>query len=200
MEVLILSKTHMGISACVGGVIMDSGEFVRLMNGPNQYQPGTTKFEIGQVWEIDFERSPDKTPHIEDVFVSKKKYLRDFTNLSNHIKENFNVWGGGPEKLFDGHLRWTVNGSGYINELCNMPSQSVGFWIPDKDLTLIDEKHFDYKVNFFSKKRLSYIGYDPIISIISRGTLLRVSLAKWWRPKDLPEMELRCYLQLSGWY
>ncbi len=30
--------------------------------------------------------------------------------------------------------------------------------------------------------------------------MLRVSLAHWWRPEDKPEGELRCYVQLSGWF
>ena len=39
------------------------------------------------------------------------------------------------------------------------------------------------------------------IKVIPAGTLVRVSLARWWRPEDSePNFEERCYLQLSGWY
>jgi ATP-dependent DNA helicase RecQ len=36
--------------------------------------------------------------------------------------------------------------------------------------------------------------------VIPAGTLLRVSLAHWWRPAEKPEEEERCYVQLSGWF
>ena len=29
---------------------------------------------------------------------------------------------------------------------------------------------------------------------------MRVSLARWWRPEDTPEVEEKCYAQLSGWF
>ena len=44
-----------------------------------------------------------------------------------------------------------------------------------------------------------YVGLQPTEDIIPKGTLLRVSLARWWSPNDV-EVENRCYLQLSGWY
>ena len=36
--------------------------------------------------------------------------------------------------------------------------------------------------------------------MIPAGTLVRVSLAHWWRPEDDHTGELRCYVQLSGWF
>jgi hypothetical protein len=41
---------------------------------------------------------------------------------------------------------------------------------------------------------------DTSIPIIKANTLIPVSLAKWWHPKENPNIEDRCYLQLSGWY
>ena len=38
-----------------------------------------------------------------------------------------------------------------------------------------------------------------ILPIIPKGKIIRLSLAKWWKPED-SDIELRCYLQLSGWY
>lgn len=49
--------------------------------------------------------------------------------------------------------------------------------------------------------RIPYVGFEPAVDLIPKGTLVRVSLARWWRPHDSPpDMEERCYLQLSGWY
>jgi hypothetical protein len=45
---------------------------------------------------------------------------------------------------------------------------------------------------------ITYVGFEPAIELITHGSLVRVSLARWWRPDD--DSEERCYLQLSGWY
>src|SRR5262249_30308746 len=49
-------------------------------------------------------------------------------------------------------------------------------------------------------RTLTFVGFQEPLEVIPAGTLLRVSLAHWWRPKDKPEEELRCYVQLSGWF
>ena len=43
------------------------------------------------------------------------------------------------------------------------------------------------------------MGFAPKINKIPAGTLIRISLARWWKPDDV-DIEHRCYLQLSGWY
>ena len=47
---------------------------------------------------------------------------------------------------------------------------------------------------------LTFVGFQKPIETIPAGTLLRVSLAHWWRPESAPHTELRCYVQLSGWF
>ena len=47
---------------------------------------------------------------------------------------------------------------------------------------------------------MPYVGFADPIERIPKGALVRVSLARWWRPDDAPDMEERCYLQLSGWF
>jgi len=47
---------------------------------------------------------------------------------------------------------------------------------------------------------LTYVGFQEPVPEIPAGTLLRVSLAHPWRPKDQPQEELRCFVQLSGWF
>ncbi|MCW8896602.1 MAG: hypothetical protein OQJ96_06145 [Flavobacteriales bacterium] len=196
-EVLILSKTHVGVGFCVGGIVLDNKQQVRLMCGLNEYQPGNTPFEIGQIWDIEFEEYPDIPPHIEDVYVRKKNYLRDINNIVNFINTNYNIWRGSPDTIFDGYLGWTGNGSGYLNHKSNLPAQSVGFWIPDRDLKIEGEKYvYEYKRPYMRNKHFPYKGAEPMKVIIA-GTLCRVSLGRWWSPD---EREKRCYLQLSGQY
>ena len=49
-------------------------------------------------------------------------------------------------------------------------------------------------------RTLTFVGFQQPLPQIPAGTLLRVSLAHWWRPDEMPDGELRCYVQLSGWY
>jgi len=199
MEVLILSKTHIGANACVGGIVLENLQPIRLHNDINSYQPGNTEFEIGQIWNIEFNNRPDTAPHVEDVIILSKKIISENNNIKNIILDRCIVWRGGPESLFNGMIKWTGNGSGYIND-ADIPPNSVGFWINDKDLRF-ENSYYSYPplTRFHTGKRLSYVGFTEAIGVIPAGSLIRVSLAKWWKPKDIA-MENRCYLQLSGWY
>ena len=97
-------------------------------------------------------------------------------------------------------MGFTANGNGYISRAMGVPKYSTWFWIPDKDLTLRDDgKHYDYPAPYF-QKGMSYVGEPVAIPVIPAGTLVRLSLARWWRPPDVDDLEERCYLQLSGWF
>ena len=103
--------------------------------------------------------------------------------------------------LFDGKIHFTMNGGGYVSAT-NIPDRATGFWIPSEPLRLdTDERD---KQGYFEKynRHLSYVGTsDELVEIIEPGTLVRVSLARWWRPPNAdPTFEERCYAQLSGWY
>ncbi|MFN2223878.1 MAG: DNA helicase RecQ, partial [Candidatus Promineifilaceae bacterium] len=49
-------------------------------------------------------------------------------------------------------------------------------------------------------RTLTFVGFQEPLETIPAGTVLHVSLAHWRRPKEMPEGELRCYVQLSGWF
>jgi hypothetical protein len=206
MEILILSKTHMkGGKCCIGG-IATNGRYVRLLTHDGENQPETTQLTPRQIWEIEFiEKEELKPPHIEDVLIQTqvlKTRLNDNIRILDFINErNIPIWRGHPDTLFDTKIKWTDSGSGYINKEA-VPEHSVGFWIPDKNLTLIksiynDKIRYNYKkVNGW--KSLPYVGFEDPVRTIPSGTLVRVSLARWWDTKGTTE--LRCPLQLSGWY
>lgn len=204
MDVLILSKTHMkGGKCCVGG-ITGSGRYVRLMTASGENQPEETELTPRQVYKIEFaERPNNNPPHVEDVLVQSlelKGSLKDEIKIIDFInKRNISVWRGSPEVLFDNYIKWTSNGSGYINEDA-IPAHSVGFWVPDQNLTksiYYEKVRYSYRgaERWFS---LPYVGFDEPIETIPAGTLVRVSLARWWDTKGTTEF--RCPLQLSGWY
>ncbi|MCX7067709.1 MAG: hypothetical protein NTW85_08475 [Methylococcales bacterium] len=202
MDVIIVAKTHMSNSACVGGILV-SGRFVRLLDSNGHNQSLDTELNIGDVCSITFtERPKKKPPHIEDILVSTivfKYSVPSIDKMIEFLKKNIKItiWSGNTDVLFDGKLQWTNSGSGYISESGEMPDSSVGFWIPDKDLTQRDYQgkvKYSYPIRW---RNIPFVGFQSPVDIIPAGTLVRVSLARWWSPN---EDEKRCYLQLSGWY
>jgi hypothetical protein len=200
MEVLILSKTHFGNNVCVGGMVLNTNQYVRLLNKGGWYQFADTPFNVGDVWEIGFHISSDlKEPHNEDVIIDSQRFLRNANDLSNLIRNSGAIiWSGSINNIFDSKLLWANSGSGYLSEnIINYPIHSVGFWRSDKPLTYNND-HYHYRINDIQKK-LKYKGLLEPIDEIPENTLIRVSLAKWWKPAD-SDVEHRCYAQLSGWY
>lgn len=202
MDVIIVSKTHMSSAACVGGVLAN-GRFVRLLNSDGYNQDSDTDLEVGDVYTITFsDRTEKNPPHVEDILVHSMKHKFSFSTIEKMVeylteKLKVKVWKGSTEILFDNNLQWTSGGSGYISESGGIPDNSVGFWIPDKDLI---RKDYNEKVRYsypIRWRNISFVGFQEPVDKIPAGTLVRVSLARWWSPNDDEE---RCYLQLSGWY
>ncbi|MFP4441222.1 MAG: hypothetical protein ACLFVO_28645, partial [Chloroflexaceae bacterium] len=80
-----------------------------------------------------------------------------------------------------------------------VPDQSVGFWMIPADLHRQDRNQKPRYILDHHGLDMPYVGFAPAVGTLPAGTLVRVSLARWWRPEDSYEEE-RCYLQLSGWY
>ncbi len=196
MEVLILSKTKYGSTQyCIGGIVISTHQFIRLLNPGGYYQPIDTKLEVGDIWDITFcISSTRREPHNEDVIVTKKNFVKQIYALNTYIKNlGVKIWKGSITNIYDGCIRWTNSGSGYVSEnQSTLPEHSVGFWIPNEELTY---NNGYYEVGC---KKLKYKGADYPKARIPAGSLIRVSLAKWWCPEDFNEE--RCYLQLSGCY
>lgn len=200
MRVLIVSRTRMsGTNRCIGGLTED-GRSVRMMP-KSGYWDTTSPFDIGTVWDIEYSEATQITPpHIEDIVVTAYKAAGTVQDVPAYISEHGKIWYGGIAKTFDGKLKFTGNGNGYISANDDLPAASTGFWKTKKDLRLRDDvKHYDYPVLFGPARGLSYVGEPDPIEVIPAGTIIRVSLARWWKPNDV-DMELRCYAQLSGWY
>lgn len=202
--VLILSKTQMNNNhVCVGGLTL-KGRYVRLLDKNGHNQPANTDLSPRQVWEITFtERHNNIPPHIEDILVhnkTKKGKLKDDLTINGFIKiRNIPIWRGSPDLLFDQLIQWTQNGSGYIDKNGGVPQHSVGFWLSDKDLKRSDYNGVRYQYPSANGWRsIKYKGLDNPVNTIPSGTLIRVSLARWFS-RDENE-EPKCWLQLSGWY
>lgn len=201
--VLILSKTHMNNGqACVGGITLD-GRYVRLLDINGNNQPENTDLEPKQAWEIKFsERENNVAPHVEDIIVHSRETkgkLKDNITIKDFIlKREIPIWQGSPDNLFDGLIKFTPSGSGYIDRNGGVPNHSVGFWISNKDIRRKDYQGIRYQYPSDNWRSFKFKGFEEPIDIIPAGTLLRVSLARWksFSTDELP----KCWLQLSGWY
>ena len=205
MEVLILSKTKYGpTQVCVGGICVGNKQFIRLLNQGGYYQPVDTQFNIGDIWDISFTLDmANREPHNEDVTIHSYKFVRKIYPLESYIKNiGVSIWRNNIANIFEGKILWQGNGKGYFSEnINNYPSHSVGFWISDIDLIHQKLGHQDFYIyqNNGISRQIVYKGNQDILQVIPKGRLIRLSLAKWWKPQD-SDIEARCYLQLSGWY
>jgi hypothetical protein len=201
--VLIVARTKMyGAKVCVGA-LSDQGENLRLMNGNCESDIASrVPFRIGEWWEIDCDPCGARIPpHLEDVSVTNAAKVGEQANLSDYLLTVTNPWRGPIQMLFDGKIQFTRNGGGYISS-ANVPAGATGFWIPSGPLHLdTDERDKRGYFDGMNHHHLSYVGTDEEVEVIQAGRLVRVSLARWWKPRDAdPGFEERCYAQLSGWY
>ncbi|MGV3579473.1 dual OB domain-containing protein [Brevundimonas sp.] len=199
MKVYIVGRTKMaGSSRCIGGLLED-GTAVRLVS-PNGQWTAAAPFQIGQAYEIVSTPLAQLTPpHTEDVVVQSYQLIGSEPNIKSKILSLVAPSEGNIGNVFGKTLKFTGNNNGYISQSGGVPKHSTEFWIPNQDLILRnDGKHYDYK-GWILRRGLAYVGELQAIEAIPAGTLVRVSLARWWKPDDV-DIEERCYAQLSGWF
>ena len=203
MRVLIVAKTRMGNGACIGG-ITQHGESVRLI--PYEADPhdgANREYNVGDIWEIDSTPVANITPpHTEDITVKEKHRLGTANNLIDTIEQFMPPEFGGPNVLYEGLLQSAERGALYVAEKSGIPPYSTAFWRPDKPLERDTEgRRVRYRYPAENGDYiLTFVGFQEPLETIPQGTLLRISLAHPWRPKDKPNEELRCHAQISGWF
>ncbi len=202
MRVVIVARTRRGAGACVGGITRD-GRSVRLVAADaDRNDRAGLEYQVGEVWEI--EAAPDPgivPPHIENIIVQVARRLKRVDDLEAIIRRFMPPVCGGPERLFDGRLQHLPSGALFVCQRGGLPPRSTMFWVPDQPLQMdLEGKRIRYRYPTPDGGRLlTFVGFQEPVAEIPAGTLLRVSLAHWWRPKEKPEEELRCHVQLSGW-
>ena len=204
VKTLIVARTQMGQGACVGGLTID-GRNVRLLQpGPFAPQSKDTPYQVGDVWELELgEAKAIEPPHVEDVVVLSGRKLYTADHLPQRIGKLAQPWQGSLHNLFPGYLQTVAEGGSYIAQRTGLPPMSVGFWLADQPLRRHvegEKTRYAYHDADGHTYFLTYVGTSPSIAEIPAGTLLRVSLARWWRPVYDQNGERRCYLQLSGWF
>jgi ATP-dependent DNA helicase RecQ len=203
MKVLIVAKTRMGKGACIGGTTFQ-GQSVRLVAADVDVNETVgMEYSVGDVWDIEGEPAENVIPpHVENVIVRKQRRLPPLDDPLAFIKRHMPPREGGLEQLYEGLTQATQKGALYITERCGIPPYSTTFWAPDQPLRRIDDgKRIRYRYPTADGGRtLTFVGFQEPVEVIEPGTVLRVSLAHWWRPEEMPDGEYRCYVQLSGWF
>ncbi len=204
IKVLIVAKTRQGSGACIGAISAD-GRSLRLISADADKDEFTGReYEVGDVWEI--HASPPATvlpPHTENIIVHQKRKLASQIDARATIERFMPPKAGGIHVLHEGLVQVGHKGTLYIAEKSGVPNYTTLFWRPDAPLYRhCDGKRirYAYPTETGEGYTLAYVGFQDPVEIIPAGALVRVSLAHWWRPKDDPEIELRCYLQISGWF
>ena len=203
MKVLIVAKTRMGGGACIGAITED-GKSVRLIPFNEDPHDGANReYEVGQVWKISSEPATDLIlPHTENVVVYEKHRLGPPNDPIGFIERFMPPKKGDPRELYEGLLQSAGSGALYIAKQSGVPPYSTTFWRPDQPLQRdTQDKKVRYRYATESGGyTLTFVGFQEPLEVIPAGTLLRISLAQWWRPKDKPGVEKRCSAQLSGWF
>lgn len=197
-RVIIVSKTRMrGDHVCVGGHDLDERmRSLRLLQPDGTNMPADARFEIGHVWELDYQPAPDvQPPHVEDVLVdpSGARHVDSIDPLGAFLRDRVTVW---TETPFEGKLRRTTSGTGYVPADGPFPSCSTGYWLPKDALDFDGDSRYVFRADG-GRRRIRYVGVADAADRIEPGTLVRVSLARPWAPSNAPR---GLYLQISGWY
>jgi len=203
LRVLIVGKTKMGTnSVCVGGWDLDNNTSVRLLNPGGRNHAHNTPFHVGDVWDLVYHTRDDlRPPHNEDVIVTSARLIGPQANLTDTLRGLTNPNGGCIERLFQGFLQFPGPGrTGFLTRQTGVPTFSTQFWISDSRFVRDDYgTKIRYRYEGATHRNITYKGMnDNPDLIIPQGALVRFSLARWHPFGDDPE--LKCYLQLSGWF
>lgn len=203
-HVLIVAKTRMKNGFCIGG-IAENGRSVRL-NVP-QKQKVTNfnhEYEIGDVWLIKNFAFPYKlcAPHTEDINIIQKSMVKKEDDLLGSIERLMPPVAGGIDGIFDSLVNRAASGRLYIAPK-GVPQYSTMFWRPDGALHLEMSPGGTFRYVFKGEEGnsfFSYVGAEKAAPVLPAGTLIRLSLARWWQSPKEPELGEVCYVQVSGWF
>ncbi|MEQ1748097.1 MAG: hypothetical protein ABL974_01645 [Prosthecobacter sp.] len=205
MATLIVSRTRMhGNHVCIGGFDLVARRSVRLLNAQGYNQANDSPYKIGDLWNVSYQARPRcDAPHLEDVLVSRAINEGSIDDLPAFIRANCPIVVGPLADTFGGMLQFTAAGSGYLSRGVALPDHSVCFW---QSAFALSRNDFNDKVRYDCRqnvqtRHIPYVGFQEPLAVIPAGTLLRLSLARWWKPKDAPPEDTeKCFLQLSGYY
>ncbi len=211
IRVVIVGKTKMKSKRCIGALGLNDNKSYRLLTLTGDNLPSNTAFNLGQVWDIDFEKDSGLAPpHTEDVRILNERRVQTLSmpELTRFLLDRVTAPVVCPQQLFDDCLRFTPRRKALIYRYGRIPQRSTGFWRLDKALhKRLDDKG---KVRYlyckddiscdFSDENLvldvPYVGCETPPENIPLGSLLRFSLSGEYRAGKYNGY----WLQLSGWF
>jgi hypothetical protein len=215
-RILITARTRISDhELCLGGIDLDRNRCVRLSTPQAQNFAHNAPFQVKSMWNMDVPRPHLVVPHIEDVNVralTQSQERADFLKLFQEREPELPVWHGSPTLLFDGLLTSDTRedraraGGQYAWRGNRVPSVSLGYWIPDRDLHARRSRRTSGRVGYdvyyvdrtgpSSTVKIVHSGFQQLLPTIAAGSILSLSLARWWAPKDDPDQRERCTLQM----
>jgi ATP-dependent DNA helicase RecQ len=202
IQVVIVARTRQGSATCLDGITLD-GRTLRLTEPSTPEDGEPLEFRIGDLWEVETEPSAEPAaPPGETRVLRGGRRLQDGIDPAAVAEQKAPPLEGGPEALFEGLAQVLPRGGLYIAERTGVPPFGAQFWRPDRPLRREGSgrrAHYVYPGDE-GPRALSFVGFQDAVAEIPAGSLLRVSLAPWWRPEDRPDREPRCHLQISGWF
>jgi len=203
-RVLIVSRTRMNKGrVCVGAHDLEDGfRSLRLLTPSGMNMPEDKPLAVGAIWDLDYNDHEDPDlPHVEDVHVTGGKRVDSIPagDLAEYLLERIDPWTGSPETIFDGTVAATPSGRVYVPEDGPLPAQSTGYWLPDAEVLkrISFEKIRYLYMGTSTTDEFTWAGTENPPEQIAAGTLVRVSLARWFNPSSAPA---GYYAQISGVY
>lgn len=201
MKVLVVARTRMRGGVCVGAVSMEDGRSLRLLSRTGGHLPFDAPYQMGFAWEADF--APEwnlEPPHVEDARVWRGLRVDYVPDLPSYLSERVTTWRDGMEALFGGLLLRSARGRRRVSRAHGIPDRSTGFWRPDLPLRQVTHEGRVYFTHGEDEDQttIPYVGMVKPPDVIEADVLTRVSLSRWFAPRD--ETEAMCWLQVSGVY
>ena len=198
-QVIVVSKTRMQTGLCIGGFDLTTNRSLRLLPRQEHAQPVNAPFNIGDVWEINYELRGSQAPFVEDadaVAVGQRITRRD---VAEYVAGHAEIVVGDTNVIYQGKLHWNTGHKGFI-EPADPSGFSTQFWRPTSFLNRYDDSNREGRSVFWepeTRHRIPWVGVAAPPDRIDAGTLVRVSLG---RPYAGTEDHPVCWLQLSGVY
>jgi hypothetical protein len=201
-RVVIVGKTRMRGGVCIGGMVQETGLPVRLLPIDGFCHLKTTSFQVGEVWEMCLKKRTGLTaPHSEDHDEWNAHLVATVADLSTWIRSKCKPVRGAPSALFGGRMRFTSAGKGFLRPDPPVPDWSTDFWEIPFTLVHYKEGQADrYRADQGATFDVKHVGHQTPVDVIPRGSLVRVSLARWSTMREAPDRGEECWLQLSGWF
>ena len=139
VQVLIVGKTRMRNGVCLGGLVLQDIQRVRLLPAKGFGHPRDTRYNIGDEWNLTLEevsKHEINAPHTEDTRIVEQQYIRSYTKraVRDFVLKRIGAQLVHPRDLFDGRIFITDNKRARVTCRDGVPMYSTGFWRFEKAL------------------------------------------------------------------